>query len=388
MPLPLQSFQDLVDNQAAAILSSSTDLVDFQDGSVLKAIIESNAGNSIWIQALISSLLAAARLQTSSGNEVDTFINAYGNTRKPASQATGSVTFSRTITTSISYIPASTTLVSASSLKNVVFTTYIDTTNPAYDPTTNSYLINTGISSVTVPVQCNTAGTIGNVLAGQIDTINSALVNVNSVTNGSDFTNGANIASDAQAIAGFPLYLAGLSKATYSAIASAVANVAGVTRYTIVENQNESGATQLGYFYVVIDNGLGTIPDNVKANVQNAVSSTRGLAIQWNVDKATANLCSGLTATVYVPAGTTTAQQNQITANLKQNVQNFLATLPIGGTWYFSRVFQLIYDASPLILDVIGDSVLLNGDTIDFESTSLQVPTINPSTIVLTYQNP
>jgi hypothetical protein len=157
----------------------------------------------------------------------------------------------------------------------------------------------------------------------------------------------------------------------------------------IVENYNESGAQQLGYFYVVIDNGLGTTPSSVKTNVQNSVNAVRGLAIIPSVDIATANLCSGITATLKVPAGTTTAQKNAITAAVQSNVVNFLGTLGLGSpanTFYFTRVIQILYDASPLVLDVT--SVTLNGSgSADFTSSNLQVPTIATNTIVMTYVN-
>ena len=387
--LPLQTFDDLVSNQASAVLAQSTGLIDFQEGSVLRAMIESNAGNSIWIQGLISALLAVARLQTSSGNDVDTFINAFGYFRTQASPSSGSVTFSRTITTGTSSIPASNTIVSATVGKiQVQFTTTVDTTNPAYDPTTNSYLMAPTVSSVTVPVQCLTSGIIGNVLIGAINTINSPLTNVTGVTNSLAFINGVNIASDAQAKAGFVLYLAGLSKATYSAIASVVANSTGVTRYLIVENENESSQTQLGYFYVVIDNGSGTASGLV-SNVLNAVNAVRGLAIIANVDAASANPISAsppISARFHVPSTTTTAQKTAITAAAQSSISSFLSTLPIGGTFYYNRLIQLLFDASPIITEV--DMVALNGGSSDFPSSALQVPTVVASNISISYISP
>lgn len=388
MPLPTQSFSQLVNNQAAAIKSSSTQLTDFSPGSILRALVESNAGNSLWIQGLISSLLAIARLQTSTGNDVDTFINAFGYYRSPAVAASGNVTFTRTITTNTSYIPASTTVIQES-LNNISFTTYINKDNANYDPTTNSYVMLPGTSSITVPVQCNTAGGIGNVEAGAIDTISSTLVNVNEVTNGSAFTNGADIATDAQAIAGFPIYLAGLSAGTLAAITSAVVSVPGVTRYSIVENQNESGSTQLGYFYVVIDNGAGNISDTIKNQVSAAVNAIRGLSIQYNIDKATANEIPAnppVSATIHVPIGTTPDQKSAITATIQTNIVSFLASLPIGGTFFYTRLIQILYDASPLITDV--ESVTLNGGTSSFTSGALEVPTVNASNISITYSSP
>jgi hypothetical protein len=387
MPLPLQTFDQLVINQATAVTSASDKLIDFNVGSILRAIVESNAGNSIWIQGLISALLAVARLQTSAGADVDSFVTQFGYARKAGVAAVGNVTFSRSITTSVSSIPASTTRVQTS-LNQIVFQTYVDSSNPNYDAVTNSYLMDVGVSSITVPVQCLTVGIVGNVSIGAINTIASALVNVNNVNNTVAFTTGSNEATDSEVKAGFVLYLAGLSKATYSAVASVVASYPGVLRYLIVENESESGVEQLGYFYVVIDNGLGTISDDIRNAVYAQISSVRGLAIQWNVDKATPNALSSITADIIVDAETfaSTTAKAAITATIKQNIVNFLGTLGIGATFYITRLAQLIYDASTHIIDTYN--IQINGGIIDIPGDTLEVITIDPSLISLTYHAP
>ncbi len=383
MPLPLQSFSEIVQKQAAAIQSVSTQLTDFTEGSVLRAIVESNAGNSIWIQSLISALLAVARLQTSSGNDVDTFIQQFGYSRELAVAATGNVTFSRTITTSLSYIPASTTRVQTS-LNQTIFQTYIVTSHPNYDPATNSYVMGLGISSITVPVKCVVAGSVGNVEVGAIDTINSVLTNVNNVTNAAAFTNGSDQADDPTAKADFVLYLQGLSKGTKAAIASAVVSVPGVTRYKIVENENESAQVQLGYFFVVIDNGLGTISDQIRDQVVAAVELVRGLSIQFNIDKATPASpgISAIAASLTVDTADS-ATRAAITAAIKANLVSFIGSLPINGTLYYTRLAQIIYDSSDHIID--ATSILLNGSTSDVSAGALEILTLDPNDVSINY---
>jgi uncharacterized phage protein gp47/JayE len=387
MPLPLQTFDQLVQNQAAAILSSSDQLTDFSEGSILRSVVESNAGNSIWIQGLISALLAVARLQTSSDNDVDTFVNQFGYSRSGAVAASGNVTFGRSITTTPSSIPASTTRVQTS-INQTVFQTTVDTANPAYDPSTDSYIMDIGVSSLTVPVTCLTAGSVGNIQVGAIDTIVSALINVNTVTNSAAYTNGSDKASDPVTKQDFVLYLAGLSRATNPAIASAVASVPEVTRSKIVGLENESGDEQLGYFYVVIDNGLGTISADIRDKVYAAVYAYHGLAIQFNVDRATQKTLSSITVQAIVDAATfaSTPAKNAITASIKQNIVNFLATLEIGTTFYISRIAQIVYDSSEHVIDAYD--IEIDSASVDIPGEPLKVITIDPTLIAITYHAP
>ena len=316
--LPIQSFDTLVANQQAAVLAAATPLIDFQEGSILLALIEANAANSIWIQALMSALLAVTRLQTSSGNDVDTFIQEFGYTRPSAVAATGIVNFSRTIITSVSYIPATTTIVSASST-NVQFTTTINSTLSYYDPTTNSYVMGIGITNINVPVQCTVTGIMGNVNIGQIDTINSPLINVPTVTNAGAFDNGAAAAPDTLTKADFVLYLQGLSRAIYQAIQFAVVNTPLygqlVTRYQIIENLNESGGAQLGFFFVVVDDGTGSPSNNLINAVKANIELYRGLAIQYDVIGPTV-VTMTIVMTLTINISSDTPLQTAVTASV------------------------------------------------------------------------
>lgn len=379
--LPIQSFDTIVQNQTIAIRSSTTELVDFTPGSILLALVQSNAANSIWLQSLISALLAVTRLQTSSGSDVDSFVNAFGYTRLPGTQATGTVTFSRTITTSISFIPATSTIVSAS-LSNTQFITLADTTNPNYNPVTNQYEVPIGISTIDIPVICLTVGTSGNVLAGQINTLINPPQNINAVTNALSFTNGTSQATDAQVKAGFVLYLASLSKATLGAVLAAALNTSGIVKANVVENTAIGGGQQLGYFYVVIDNGTGTATTDQINAVRAAVENVRGLAIQYDIIAVLPTALSSITMNLIVDTTDITARA-LITSSVVAALTSFVSGLPIGGILYYTRVIQLIYDASPHIIDVYG--LLINGASSDISVDGKHVITLNPNNITISY---
>lgn len=382
MPLQTQSFQTIVDDMVAAIQANSNQLVDFSTGSILRALCESNAANSLWIQGLISSLLAVTRLSTSHGNDVDTFIADFGYSRPPAVVASGQVTFSRTVTTSASNIPADgSILVGTSPTSNgqqIIFSVYADSTNPNYNASSNSYVMAIGISSINVPVQALIAGMSGNVLAGQINTILSNLINVNSVTNASDFTNGADAASDDQTKTDFVLYLQGLFRATLQAIQFSVANVSGVERYIVVENVDYStNTTRLGYFYVIADDGTGSPPSSLITNVQNAVENYRGLTIQYEVH---APIAYPLTFSLNLFI-TSSISQSQATAYVTSAITSYVQSLPIAGTISYSKVYEVIWDsaAGPYITNVTG--LTINSGTSDITAPYKDAFTLNSVTV-------
>lgn len=398
MPLPLLTFNQLVQQQQAAISASSSVFTDFQQGSILLALLESNAANSLWIQGLISALLAVTRLQTSSGNDVDTFVQQFGYRRQPASPSTGIVTFSRTITTTASFIPAASTIVQTSTTPTVQFTTIVDTTNPNYDLTTNSYVIPIGTSSINVPVQCTQTGTIGNVQAGQISVIFSSLINVPNVTNSSGFTNGSNIATDTQTKTDFVLYLQSLSRATYLAIAFAIVSTpiygTQVKRYQIIENKDTSGSTLYGFFFVVVDDGSGSPSSDLINAVSANISLYRGLSIMWSVIAPVVTTMT-LVMTLTINQSADTALQTQVTANVRNALINYINNLPIGGIkiiaippnvsgfLYFSELYDVILNADPNIVSV--PSLTLNSGTSDIALDFKHVALTGTGNITVNY---
>ena len=55
MSLPIRTDKELLSSQVTAMQSAAGSILDFSVGSDYRAIIESNMGNSLWLQALISS---------------------------------------------------------------------------------------------------------------------------------------------------------------------------------------------------------------------------------------------------------------------------------------------------------------------------------------------
>lgn len=375
MPLPIKSAAEILNDQVTAMQTQAGVNLDFTVGSDFRALIEANMGNSLWLQALITALLAVTRLSTSSGNDVDTFVGQFGLTRIPAVPSSGPVTFSRFTFTMVANIPVGTVVYSTAN--QVSYAVYADPTNSYYNGLLNAYVIPADTQAIQVPVIALTAGLVGNLLANQINTISSVLVNVDTVTNASAFVNGLDPESDSSLKQRFVLYLASLSRATLQAIEFAVSSVIGVVRYIVVENENLSNVTQLGYFYVVIDDGTGNASSQLIANVAASVEQYRGLTIAYSIN-APVPLPINITAHVFTDGSVpdSTVQEEVITSLsayiLSQGFQTLFA---------YSRIPALIYGSDSSITDVT--SYTLNSGTSDIQLTDAQIMTVGTLTIVM-----
>jgi uncharacterized phage protein gp47/JayE len=355
MKLSLQNFTTLVQNMAAAVQGSASALLDLTVGSVLRAILEANASLALWMQWLIVQVLATTRLATSTGADCDSFGADFGFLRLQAVAAVGQVTFSRFTPSRVAYIPVGATV--AAFDNSQAFSVTSDTTNAAF--TGVGYVLPAGVAAVTVPVIALTPGTVGNVQAGNISVMTSAVAGVDTVQNNLALTGGLDAESDVAFRARFGSYLASLSKATDVAIGAAISGIQQGLTYQITENVDQTGAPQLGHFVVTVDNGTGVPPSWLLSEVHQAVDAVRPIgssfAVQGPVVTA-ANVSLTLTTAVG-------ASHQQIVAAAAAAIENYIAGLGIGETLSYTRLAQLAYAASASVSNV--SVVLLNGGAVD-----------------------
>src|SRR5690348_3138214 len=223
MPAPnTQSFDEIVSQEATAIQAQQPQLRNFNPGSILRAIIEAVAGVCMYLQNLIVAMYATARASTSNGPDLDSWMADFGLTRLPAVAASGQVVFSRFTPTNAATIPVGTQVESSDG--TLVFAVIADTTNVNYVPSQNAYVVAANTSSVSVTVQDTKAsdGALGNAVIGALNTLTSPIVGIDTVSNPSAFTNGANAESDAAFRTRFQNYLASLGEGTPTAISTAI----------------------------------------------------------------------------------------------------------------------------------------------------------------------
>lgn len=381
MALNTQSFTRIVQQQVAAIQAAVSavggPILSFVVGSLELARVEAVAAVSMWLQYLILAVLNITRLSTSTGNDIDTFIADFGcPPREAAVSASGQVTFSRFTPTAQAIIPAGIYTPNSSGSGGTYsggamvltadstqpFQVIPDSTQTYWNAAQNAYVIPAGVTSAQATVLAQNAGIQGNVAAGTITTISTAIQYVDTVTNPNAFANGVNEESDAAVQARFQTYVSGLRAAIRSAVVSAIEGVQQNVQYEIVENQTLAGVSQPGFFYVVISPYSNALHDAIYA----AINAIRGLSITFAV-YAASNLTANVTTTVTAASGYTLAN---VEAAVQTAIQNFIASVPLGGTLSWTQLFSVIW-AVPGVASV-ANTMTINGGNADLVATAQQ----------------
>lgn len=291
--LPTQSFNTIVTNTIAGIQGRASKLINFSQGSTLRAIVEGFAGLYLWFQAIVLQLLQAIRLSTSVGVDVDTFTadfmptigtsNGVASPRLGAQFAGGTVTFTRFTAAAVSrFIPVGATMTTNDGT-NTQFAVVANLTYGTYSSVLNGYTLASSVASIVVPAQAVVAGAAGNVVAGAISSMTSPITGIDTVSNTAAFTNGANSESDSALKQRFSAYILGLSRGDYFGLNASIEGAAVTVQWTLTENYNFDGSYHPGYFLVVTDDGSGTPSPAFLTIVTNAANAVRPLGIQCAV---------------------------------------------------------------------------------------------------------
>ena len=356
--LQTETFDQLVEMEAAAIQAGSGGtLIDFSVGSILRAFAEAVAMVAMWLQGLILQLLATTRAATATGPDLDSWMADFGVTRLPAVSATGSVTFARYTATAAASVPLGVLVQTGDGTQQ--FFVAADPAQPAYNDGDSAYLLPAGTAAITATVQAVTAGPAGNVAAGAISALGQAIVGVDTVTNAQAFVTGTPAEGDAALRSRFVVWMASLSKATRAAIGNAIVSIQEGLSYTLTEDQSYAGAWQPGTFYVVVDDGSGAPPAALLAQVSTAVDAVRGCGIQFSVFAPVAVSATVAVTVTAAPGYLLSAITPAVTAAITQ----WITALPVGASLSWSRLYQVIYTASPGVATVSG--LTINGSAGD-----------------------
>jgi len=371
--LNTQSFGSIISNWATAVQGAASSLVDFSVGSILLALGEAMGGVALWLQGLILQVAALTRAATSSETDLDSWFAQFGFSRLPAVAATTQETFGRFTPTNAALVPVGANVTSSDG--SVIFTTIVDTTNTAYSAAQGGYVIPAGQASVNATVQCTVAGTIGNVVAGALNTLGTAIPGIDFVSNGSTVQNGVAAETDTAARARFVLFIASLEAATHLAVMNAIESVQQDMTGIIAENQQYNGQAQNGYFTVVANDGSGNLNSTEQTNVENVVEAVRPL-------------CS--TYSVHAPVPETTTVSMSVTpASLASAVQaaliayiNGIETTASGATLPYTSLSAQAYGVTGVTNVAAG--FLLNGGTADVSIPYTQVFSATTGSVTVT----
>lgn len=357
MQLSLQNFSTLLENMAAAVQGAANSLIDLTVGSVLRAILEANASVALWLQWLIVQTLATTRLATSSGSDCDSFGADFGFARLPAVAATGQVTFTRFTATAAAFIPNGVAVSTSDNSQS--FMVVGAAGNAAYSSALGGYTIAAGVANVNAAVAAAVPGSAGNVQAGAISLLGSAISGVDSVVNTLALSGGVDAESDANYRMRFGNFLASLSRATNIAIGSAISAIQQGLSYTITENVNQAGAMQMGHFVVTADDGSGNPTASLLGTVQGAVDAIRPVGTSFAV-QAPVVVPANVAVTLVTAAG---AVHDVAVAAVAAAIETYIAGLGVGELLSYTRLAQLSYGASSSVVNLTG--LLLNGASAD-----------------------
>jgi hypothetical protein len=277
--LPTRSFDQIVTNTSTGIQGRSSRLIDFGQGSPLRAIVEGFAGLFLWFQALVLLLLQSMRLSTASGSDVDTFTGDFQVYRLLAQAASGTVIVSRrSISNTTAFIPVGTLFQVAAGQQK-----YQVTANPTfigYSAQFAGYTLAANTQSITVPIQAVVPGAAGNVVANTITQFASSLTGLDDVTNPAALLNGFDSEPDQRLKDRFAAFILGLSRGDYYGTEYAVLSTGITVQWTLTEDYDYAGNWRPGYYYVVADDGSGSPASDFMTAVTAAVNSVRPLGVQ------------------------------------------------------------------------------------------------------------
>ena len=354
--LSTRNFTDIVRGTVTAIQAGSSQLLNLTIGSVLRAIVEANAGVILWLQGLVVYVLSLTRFNTSKGVDADSWAADFGFTREAAKPATGQVTFGRFTTTITSVVPFGAVLQTSDGTQT--YTVNNDPTGTGYNAGLGGYVLGIGVTSLVVGVTAVTPGSSGNVLAGTITSIGQGITGVDTVNNASPFVNGVDTESDTNLYARFQLFIAALSKATKIAVQAAIANVQQGLQSTITENYDYNGTYDPGSFYVVLDDGSGAPSDELVNTVGDAIEAVRALGIRFAVFK-TVVVTADVSMTITSAAG---FDHGSVVGAVGIALTNFLDTLPLGAGLPYNQLAAVAFGVSGV---TNASAILLNGDILD-----------------------
>jgi uncharacterized phage protein gp47/JayE len=309
------------------------------------------------MQWLILQVLRTTRAATSTGADLDSWMADLSLTRLPAVSATGIVTFSRITPTLGALVPVGTLVRTADGTQT--FSVLSDTTNPAWTGTSNGYVVASGLASLDLPVTAVVPGNAGNVQAGAISLLASAVPGIDSVDNASTFLNGRDAETDDAFRRRFRNFIASRSRATPAAVAYAITSIQQGLHYTIQENIGPTGQSSLGQFIVTVDDGSGSPSAALLSTVQAAIEAVRPVGSLFSVHSPSV-VTADVSMMVTVASDTMKAPVQAMVGNA---VSDYINGLPIGSGLALTKLAQIGYSANSSVINV--NALMINGASDD-----------------------
>jgi len=286
--------------------------IDLSDTSPLSEFLRSIAQEEALLWQVLEDVYYSAYIDFATGVNLDRVAALLGVTRKPATKATGTVTFSRsTPASSDIYIPLGTRVSTSGD-------------NPIIFETTQGVTLTAGSTSVDAPIQAVEAGTAGNVAANTITVIVDPISGIESVNNSSPTTGGADTESDASLRLRAKQAVEGFGGGTVAAIESAIKAVDGVIDALVTEDTTNHTVT------AIVEGGAD-------ADIDAAIEDTRPAGIQVTWQRPTY-------VDIYVDVQVTqeSGAPSTVLSDVQQAVIDYISSLGIGDDVIYNKVIDAV----------------------------------------------
>lgn len=328
-------------NELYQFCKASVPQFNISPGTVLNDFLSAVAVQLSSFEAYFNSGIQNAFVSTAVGSALDALALDHGLTRNAATAATGTITLTRSDTSSAANYPSG---------------IIVSTVN--LDPTTNVNFVTTaplnfpaGVATASISAICQTVGGQGNAAAGSISAIISTQPGLSAVTNTANMTGGTNAESDTSLRA--RIFGTLMPQNSVARINSGVLATPGIFSSATFDQQDG-----LGSVYTYACDGSGALSTTLKASVQSAINSNKSL---------------GSTASVFAPTVTTVNVAYNYAAQSGFQAANVVAAINAAIRAYFNSLVigQSIraYDISSRVIGNTQGFTAVQG-VLDFQLTN------------------
>lgn len=184
--------------------------------------------------------------------------------------------------------------------------------------TTADMILGSGFSTIDIPVECNSIGQIGNILAGDLDTITSPLDQIDTVTNLLNYTGGVNVESDNSYRTRGYVWKFTLRKGNYDAFTDALAGVPSLAGYNLDPWWRGYGTTQ-----IIVDPPITPVINLVSEAINSVAEVDEDISI-FGVELVPIDIIEEVEVSLDQTVPYTLEQEQQIQLNIIQYLTAYI----------------------------------------------------------------
>jgi len=363
MSLTIITQREFYESMKAYLIANQTKITDLNSGSALDTQLNAMATQ------LNQSMTKASGGFKSQFEQIA--YNVFDFQRKDESFSSGTVVFSRQNADLVQI--------------DIPIGTIVSTTTGITYTTQNQVSILSGATdSSAANITADEAGVTSNVLVGEISVINSSVDGINSVTNNTATSGGADVESNSEYFTRFTNYILGLAGSNGNGVLTAATTVATIISGFVEDHfPPESG---LYNFTIYVDDGSGSVPQDTLDEIE---LKLRGNNTSDYPGYVAAGINFRVMSAGLVPIAVEyTAQIDPLNTNaidikpiLETVIKNYVDNLWVGKSVIRAELIRLVQGTGGVVNVTVMD---LNGSDTDVIITSSQVARVSTITPTIT----